>query len=113
VEAVRLLRAAADLEDASEKHVAMENRLFPMREQLGYLLLELREPEKALAELETSLRSSPNRLRGLYGAARAAELGGHEALARDYYGKLRALTAEGNGQRAEIAKTRAFVARDQ
>ncbi len=30
-EALRLMRAAADLEDASEKHVAMENRLYPMR----------------------------------------------------------------------------------
>ena len=29
------MRAAADLEDNSEKHVAMENRLYPMRELLG------------------------------------------------------------------------------
>ena len=36
-EAVKLVRAAADLEDSTEKHVAMENRLYPMREMLGDL----------------------------------------------------------------------------
>src|SRR5262249_5108969 len=34
-EAVKLMRAAAASEDASVKHVAMENRLYPMRELLG------------------------------------------------------------------------------
>ncbi len=109
-EAVRLLRKAADLEDASEKHVAMENRLFPMREQLGYLLLEIQEPAKALVEFEASLKSTPNRLRGLYGAAKAAERAGRPAAARDYYEKLRALTAEANGERPEIAEARAYLA---
>ena len=33
--AVKLMRAAADGEDGSIKHVAMENRLYPMRELLG------------------------------------------------------------------------------
>ena len=40
-EALKLMRGAADLEDSTEKHVAMENRLYPMREMLGDLLLEL------------------------------------------------------------------------
>src|SRR5262252_10342681 len=34
-DALKFMRAAADLEDASEKHVAMENRLYPMRELLA------------------------------------------------------------------------------
>jgi hypothetical protein len=110
VAAQRQLREAADLEDASEKHVAMENRLFPMREQLGYLLLEVGEPQKALAEIETSLKSTPGRARGLYGAAKAAERAGYPGLAREYYEKLRALTAGADGQRAEIAEARALLA---
>ena len=81
-EALRLLRAGADLEDASEKHVAMENRVFPVREQLGYLLLELGQAEAALVEFQASMKSTPNRLRGYYGAARAAELAGRPAIAR-------------------------------
>ena len=38
-EALKFMRAAADLEDGSEKHVAMENRLYPMRELLGDMLM--------------------------------------------------------------------------
>ena len=38
-EALKFMRAAADLEDGSEKHVAMENRLYPMRELLADMLL--------------------------------------------------------------------------
>jgi hypothetical protein len=111
-EAIRRLRSGADLEDASEKHVAMENRVFPVREQLGYLLLELGRAEAALAEFQASLKSTPNRLRGYYGAARAAELAGYPAVARDYQEKLRVLTANATGSRAEIEYARqAFAAR--
>jgi tetratricopeptide (TPR) repeat protein len=109
-EALQRLRKAADLEDASEKHVAMENRLFPAREQLGYLLLEVQEPKKALAEFETSLKSTPNRLRGLYGAAKAAERAGQSGVAKGYYQKLLELTAGANGQRMEIAEAKQFGA---
>ena len=40
-QALKLMRAAADGEDGSVKHVAMENRLYPMRELLGELLLQI------------------------------------------------------------------------
>src|SRR5262249_29672704 len=39
-QAVKLMRSAADGEDGSVKHVAMENRLYPMRELFAELLLE-------------------------------------------------------------------------
>jgi hypothetical protein len=54
------MREAADLEDKSGKHVAMEIRLSPMRELLGELLLQANEPALALKEFESSLRSYPN-----------------------------------------------------
>ena len=53
-EALKLMREAADLEDSSEKDVAMENRLYPMRELLGDLLLEQKQPRLALKEYEAS-----------------------------------------------------------
>jgi hypothetical protein len=46
------MRQASDLEDQSGKHVAMENRLSPMRELFGELLLEASQPAKALREFE-------------------------------------------------------------
>src|SRR5215510_10806589 len=63
-EAVKLMRSAADNEDASVKHVAMENRLYPMRELLGDLLLATGDVSGALKEYETSLAATPNRYRG-------------------------------------------------
>src|SRR4030095_2999882 len=39
-QAVKFMRAAADGEDGSVKHVAMENRLYPLRELYAELLLE-------------------------------------------------------------------------
>jgi hypothetical protein len=43
-QAVRFMRAAADGEDGSIKNVIMENRLYPFREMLAELLLEVGQP---------------------------------------------------------------------
>ena len=104
------MRAAADLEDGSEKHVAMENRLWPMRELLGEMLIELKQPAQALKEFETSLHEARNRMRGYYGAARAAELSGDRAKAGLYYGRLVALTKAADSNRQEIQQAKAFLA---
>ncbi len=66
------MRKAADGEDGSVKHVAMENRLYPMRELLGDLLLEMGQARPALQEYAAALKMTPNRFRGLNGAAMAA-----------------------------------------
>ena len=78
------MRSAADREDRSEKSVAMENRLSPMRELLGELLLQAGRPQDALAEFERSLEAVPNRRRSLNGAAEAAEKSGDRRLAEAY-----------------------------
>ena len=75
-QALRFMRAAAENEDNSIKHVAMENRLYPLRELYGDLLLETGQPAAALAEYETALKATPNRYRGVLGVARAAEAAG-------------------------------------
>jgi len=109
-QALQKMRSGADLEDSSEKSVAMENRLFPMRELLGYMLLETGQPKQALAEFEASLKSKPNRLRGFYGAAKAAEALGDRAAARTWYGKLEELTRNAGTERAELVEAKAFLA---
>ena len=108
-QAVQLMRAAADGEDGSVKHVAMENRLYPMRELLGELLLQMGRAEPALREFETSLNETPNRYRGLYGAARAAEAAGDRQKARGYFEKLVALAQHADTPRPEIAPATAFL----
>lgn len=62
-DAIATMQQAADLEDRSGKHVAMENRLSPMRELLAEMLLETGEPAQSFKEFEASLRNNPNRFR--------------------------------------------------
>src|SRR5262250_4012061 len=101
-EALRLMRAAADLEDASEKHVAMENRLYPMRELLADMLMAENQPKTALKEYETSMKNAPMRLRGFYGAAKAADAIGDSKKAREYFDKLAKLTRNADSDRREL-----------
>ena len=87
-QAVTVMRQAADGEDASIKHVAMENRLYPMRELLADLLLEAGRAKEAATEYARALKQTPNRYRGLFGAARAAEAIGDATAARGYYARV-------------------------
>jgi tetratricopeptide (TPR) repeat protein len=109
-EAIKLMRAAADLEDASEKHVAMENRLYPMRELLGDMLMAQGESVAALKAYETSLKNAPMRLRGFYGAAKAAEFSGDQKRAREYFEKLAKLTRNSDGDRSELREMKQRLA---
>ena len=105
------MREAADREDASVKNVAMENRLYPMRELLAEMLLELGQPANALREFEASIQETPNRYRGLWGAARAAEAAGEQKKAAAYYANVIELTKTSDGSRPEIALSKARIAR--
>jgi hypothetical protein len=106
---VKLMRAAADREDNSEKHVAMENRLYPMRELFADILLEEGEAASALNEYEASMKNAPQRVRGFYGAAKAAEAAGDKAKAAAYFRKLVRLARDADGDRAEIREARQFA----
>ncbi|MEO8134753.1 MAG: hypothetical protein ABI831_12335 [Betaproteobacteria bacterium] len=108
-EALKLMGAAADLEDASEKHVAMENRLYPMRELLGDMLLETGQPQAALKEYEASMTSAKNRLRSYYGAAMAAKAVGDTKKASRYLSHLAQLTRNADGERPELKELRVLV----
>ena len=105
-----LMRAAADSEDASVKNVQMENRLYPLRELYAELLLEIGKPAEALKNYQMSLKETPNRYRGLYGAAMAAQSAGDRAAARNYFEALVALTKNADNPRPEIARAREYLA---
>jgi tetratricopeptide (TPR) repeat protein len=108
-EAIAGMRQAADREDRSGKHVAMENRLSPIRELLGELLIEAQEPAQALKEFETSLRNNPNRYRSFAGAARAADRAGDRASARSYYEKLIALAGNADTARPDLIVAKQYL----
>ena len=70
--ALELMRAAADMEDATEKHPVTPGAVIPARELLGEMLLEMNKPSLALEAFELDLKTHPNRRNGLSGAAIAA-----------------------------------------
>ena len=84
----------------------MENRLSPMRELLGELLLDAEQPAAALQVFKTSLKNMPNRYRSFAGAAKAAEALGDRGKAKRYYGSLVALGRGADTERPDLVKPR-------
>ncbi|MCG2593403.1 hypothetical protein LZ009_11510 [Ramlibacter sp. XY19] len=108
-EALKLMRAAADLEDGNEKHIVTPGRVLPARELLGDMLMEMKMPAEALQAYEASQQREPNRFRGYSGAARAAAAAGDRQKAAGYYAKLVALAGAATN-RPELAEARQFTA---
>lgn len=108
-EAVQLMRAAAELEEGSDKHPVTPGNIVPSRELLAEMLIALKQPGQALAEFERSLKRDPNRFRAIYGAARAADAAGNRTAAKDYYLQLQALTAARDSDRPELVQARQFL----
>lgn len=109
-EALQRMRAAADAEEASDKHPVTPGNIVPSRQLLGEMLMALGEPAQAQSEFERSLLRDPNRFRGVYGAAVAAEAAGDATAARKYYAKLEELCAERDTERPELQRARQFLA---
>jgi tetratricopeptide (TPR) repeat protein len=110
-QALRLMRTAADREDKTEKHIMMPGRIIPVREMLGELLLDLKQPAPALAAFEQSQQTDPNRFRNLYGAARSAELAHDREKARIFYTRLLDQVGPATADRREIKEARVFLAK--
>src|SRR5438552_1797940 len=105
-EALQLMRATADLEDATEKHPVMPGAILPAREMLGDLLRELNRPAVALKEYEAALEISANRFNSIYGVARSAEISGDGKKARADYERLVELCNQSDGISRELQQAR-------
>jgi hypothetical protein len=103
------MRAAAELEDSTDKHPVTPGAILPARELLGDLLLEAGAPAEALQAYEASLLTAPGRFNSLAGAVRAAEAAGERARAGEHYARLEALCAKADGSRAELLASLARV----
>jgi hypothetical protein len=110
-EALALMRSAAELEATTEKHNISPGPIALARELYGDMLLDARQPAKALVEYEAALKVSPNRFKALHGAAKSAELAGDRDQAKTYYARLLTVAATSDGQRPELVEARAFVSR--
>ena len=99
-EAAKLLRSVADKQDK----VGKGETDLPAREMLAEILLEQGKSAEALAEYETSLKTDPNRLNGLYGAARAAAAAGKTEQAKQYMAQLLKNCSGSQSDRPELGE---------
>ncbi len=87
-EALKVLREAANAEDATEKAAVTPGPLAPARELLAEMLLDSHDYAGALREFEATLQREPRRFRSVYGAGRAAELANDRTKSAQYYRQL-------------------------
>jgi hypothetical protein len=106
---IRLLRLAADHEDAVDKHPVTPGALLPVREMLADLLLEDGAAAEALKEYEAVLKTAPRRFNATAGAAKAAAGAADKARARAYAMQLREIANQAETSRPELAWARAYL----
>ncbi len=109
VDGLKNLRAAADDEDAIDKHPVTPGALLPVREILADLLLEDGDSSGALEQFEAVLKQAPRRFNATAGAARAAEKAGDRLKARTYAMRLLELAGEAEVPRPEIGWAREYT----
>ena len=109
-EALKVMSAAVEAEDKTEKAPVTPGPLAPARELYGFMLLDRGMAREALAVFEATMAKEPNRFNGYLGAATAAQALGDVARAKATYGKLIALAEGSNSDRPTLAVARSFVA---
>jgi tetratricopeptide (TPR) repeat protein len=109
-EALKVMNAAVEAEDNTEKSPVTPGPLAPARELYGFMLLDHGMPKEALAVFEATMAKEPNRFNGYVGAAMAAQAMGDAAQAKETYGKLVTLAAGSDSERPTLAAARSFVA---
>ena len=95
-DAIRLMRQASDMEDATEKHIVTPGPLAPAREMLAEMLMDIGEHRAAYGEFVKTLEREPGRRRTLMGASMAAEKAG-DAEGAQKYRKMIGPSAEAPG----------------
>jgi tetratricopeptide (TPR) repeat protein len=105
-DAIAMLRAAADAEDASDKAAITPGPLAPARELLAEMLLEAGHAKEALAEFTSTLRREPNRYRATAGAGRAARAAGDRTAAAELDRQLLELCRHADTERPELVAAR-------
>jgi hypothetical protein len=110
-ECVAILRAAADREDATEKHAVTPGPILPAREVLAMVLLKEAKPTDALRGFEAVLTKEPNRYRAFAGAMQAAERAGDVKKAAVFAERVLEQTSAADSPRPEIAQARRVLGR--
>lgn len=108
-EALEMMRAAAELETATDKAAVTPGEVLPAGELLGDMLTEMELYEEAGAAYQAVLERSPNRFYSLYGIARAAEADGDTKKAARYYELLLDLAVDADPEQPRLQHAQSFM----
>jgi hypothetical protein len=109
IEALSLMKLAADMEDSTSKHPVTPGEVLPARELYASMLYENKAFVPALQAYEAVLRKCPNRFNRLNGAGLAAKMAGDEVKAGLYFAQLCRI-ADMHSNRPELTTARKFAA---
>ena len=110
--ALREMRTAAAMEDATEKSPVSPGSIAPASEMLGDMLLLAKQPKLALAAYESALKSTPGRLRAEYGAAVSAQQAGQRSAAERHYRRLLTNCSHADSDLPELTQANQFFVKD-
>ena len=103
---IKLLSAAADAEDLTDKSAVTPGPLAPARELYGFMLLDAGRAKDALAAFQAVTKKEPNRFLALYGAGKAAEASKQPAKAKSYYAQIVKICSGAAADRPELVYAR-------
>jgi hypothetical protein len=109
--ALGLMKEAADMEDATQKHPVTPGEVVPARELLGDMLMEMGYYARALEAYQADLLLHSHRFNGLYGAGLAAKKSGDTAKARLYFRQLSDQCVL-NSKRPELLEARIYLKKE-
>jgi len=109
--ALALMKEAADMEDATQKHPVTPCELIPARELLGDMLMEMGYFARALDVYQADLQLHSKRFNGLYGAGLAAKKSGDTTLAKLYFRQLSDQCVI-NSKRPELIEARVYLKKE-
>lgn len=107
--ALEKMQHAAEMEADTVKHPVTPGVVLPARELYGDMLLETGSYAEATTEYLAVLDRSPNRFYSLFGAGRAAELGGDADSAAKYFQLLLDNCPDAMDQRPQLQHARGFL----
>ena len=107
--ALAMAQAAADREDAVDKHPVTPGEILPARELYADMLLEAGRSREALDQYQRVLNTSPNRYNAVLGAARAAQGATLHEVATLYYSLLLEIAGHNAASRDSLEEARRFV----
>jgi tetratricopeptide (TPR) repeat protein len=105
-EGIKMLAAAADAEDLTDKSAVTPGPLAPARELYGFMLLDAGRAKDALVAFEAVAKKEPNRFLALYGAGKAAEASKQPAKAKTYYKRVVEICRDAAPDRPELVYAR-------